>query len=82
VSGLAGPAMGQPVYDTMRLWPMKGCPRSVPTRSAAATKTELAWAAAMTRMLAIASRFFACPGMGTQLVGMQTISAPCSAQSR
>ena len=60
---------------------MKGWPRSVPTRSAAAMKTELVWAALMQRMLAIASRFGSWPGIGTQLVEMQMMSAPCSAHS-
>ncbi len=57
-------------------------PRSTPIRSAAATKTEFAWAAAMQRIFAIASRCSSWPGIGTQLVGMQTMSAPWSAQSR
>ena len=61
---------------------MKGWPRSVPTRSAQTTKTELQCAAPMAMMLAIASRFGSWPGIGTQLVGTQTISAPCSAARR
>ena len=61
---------------------MKGWPRSVPMRSAAAMKTEFWWAAPMQRMLAMASRFSSWPGIGTQLVEMQMMSAPCSAQSR
>jgi hypothetical protein len=66
----------------MTLWPSKGWPRSVPTRSAAAMKIELEWAAAMHRMLAMASRPSAWPGIGTQFVGTQTMSAPCSAHRR
>src|SRR5205823_13304290 len=39
----------------------------------AATKTEFAWADAIQRMLAIASRFLSWPGMGTQLVGADDV---------
>jgi hypothetical protein len=82
LSGLAGPATGQPVWLTIRLWPMKGWPRSLPIRLAAATNIELEWAAPMTKMLAMASRRGSWPGIGTQLVGTQTSSAPCRAARR
>src|SRR3954468_13830362 len=40
-SRLAGPATGQPAWLTIRLLPMNSWPRSVPTRSAAATNIEV-----------------------------------------
>ena len=60
----------------MTLWPMKAWPRSVPTRSAAATKKLLLCAAPMQSTLAIARRSGVWPGTGTQFVGTQTRSAP------
>jgi hypothetical protein len=78
----AGPATIQPSLFTIRLCPMKGCPRSTPVRQAAATNIELECAAAMHRMLLMASWSSGWLGIGTQFVGTQTMSAPCTAHSR
>ncbi|KAG1436180.1 hypothetical protein G6F55_014248 [Rhizopus delemar] len=81
-STLAGPAAVQPCDPTIRLRPTKGWPRSVPTRAAHTTVKPLLCAPPMVSACAITGPSSVCPGIGTQLVGTATMSAPRTASSR
>src|SRR6202000_2604832 len=73
---LAGPATGQPCASTITLQPRNGCPRSLPTRSAAATKSPFECAPLIASRLAITGKPSGCAGIGTQYVGAAVRSEP------